>query len=69
MLRSTIRAIVTALAMALVLVSDVPASAQQAKCLAGKINCMADKAASLLKCEALAETPGKPTRSGTTAGW
>lgn len=56
----TIRSLVTALAMALVLTPDGPASAQQAKCLAHKINCMAKKAAGLLKCEQLAETPKKP---------
>jgi hypothetical protein len=33
----------------------VLASAQQAKCLAGKTSCMAKQAAGLLKCEALAE--------------
>src|SRR5262245_60837713 len=55
-----IRSIVTAMGMALLLIPAVPASAQQAKCLAGKTNCMAKKAAGLLKCEALAETPGKP---------
>jgi len=44
----------------LLLLSAAPASAQQAKCLAGKTGCMAKKAAGLLKCEALAETPGKP---------
>ena len=62
MIRPTIRSIATALAMALVLVlvPDAPASAQQAKCLAGKTGCMAKKAAGLLKCEALAETPGRP---------
>jgi hypothetical protein len=37
-----------------------PAAAQQAHCLAGKTNCMAKEATGLLKCEALAETPGKP---------
>lgn len=56
----TIRSIVTALVMALLLMPAAPASAQQAKCLAGKTNCMAKKAAGLLNCEALAETPGKP---------
>jgi hypothetical protein len=56
----TIRSIVTALAMALLLMPAAPASAQQAKCLAGKTNCMAKKAAGLLQCEALAVTPGKP---------
>ena len=60
MLRPTARSIVTTLAMTLVLVPDAPASAQQAKCLAGKTNCMAKKATGLLKCEARAETPGKP---------
>src|SRR5215831_2654102 len=65
MIRPTIRSIATALAMALVLVPDAPASAQQAKCLAGKTACMAKKAAGLLKCEALAETPGKPADPNT----
>lgn len=37
-----------------------PVSAQQAKCLAAKTKCMATRAAGLLKCETLAETPGKP---------
>jgi hypothetical protein len=37
-----------------------PAAAQvQSKCLVGKNKCMAKKASSLLKCEQLAETPGK----------
>ena len=56
----TSRSIGTALVMALLLMPAVPASAQQAKCLTGKTSCMAKKAAGLLKCEALAETPGKP---------
>jgi hypothetical protein len=56
----TIRSIVTALVMALLLMPAAPASAQEAKCLAGKTNCMAKKAAGLLNCEALAVTPGKP---------
>src|SRR5262245_54130222 len=56
----TSRSIVTALVTVLLLVPGAPASAQQAKCLAGKIGCMAKKAAGLLKCETLAETPGKP---------
>src|SRR5262245_23179379 len=56
----TTRSIVAALVVALTLMADAPASAQQAKCLAGKTACMAKKAAGLLKCEALAETPGKP---------
>src|SRR5262245_49820470 len=50
----------TALVTMLLLVPAAPASAQQAKCLAGKTGCMAKKAAGLLKCEALAETPGRP---------
>jgi hypothetical protein len=53
------RVIVTALVMALMLVWAGPASAQQAKCLAGKTKCMSKKATGLLKCETLAETPGK----------
>jgi hypothetical protein len=56
----TTRSIVAALVVALTLMAAAPASAQQAKCLAGKTACMAKKAAGLLKCEALAETPGKP---------
>src|SRR5215475_9973033 len=55
----TSRSIGTAL-VTLLLLPAAPASAQQAKCLAGKTGCMAKKAAGLLKCEALAETPGKP---------
>ena len=49
-----------ALVLALALMPAAPASAQQAKCLAAKTACMATKAAGLLKCETLAETPGKP---------
>jgi hypothetical protein len=56
----TNRSIGIALGTALVLSLAAPASAQQAKCLAGKTGCMAKKAVGLLKCEALAETPGKP---------
>jgi hypothetical protein len=55
-----IRSIVIALATALVLTSSGPAAAQQAKCIAGKTKCMSTKAGGLLKCEATAETPGKP---------
>src|SRR5262245_60943859 len=55
------RVIATALGVALMLVWAGPASAQQAKCLAGKTKCMSKKATGLLKCEAAAETPGKPT--------
>ena len=55
----TTRSIVTALVMALMLVWSGPASAQQAKCLAGKTKCMSKKGTGLLKCEQLAETPGK----------
>lgn len=50
----------TGLVMALVLGTGGSALAQQAKCLAGKTKCAAKKAAGLIKCEALAETPGKP---------
>ena len=50
----------TALLLPLLVMPILPAAAQQAKCLAGKTSCMAKKAAGLLKCEALAETPGKP---------
>src|SRR5215470_13669092 len=57
--RGVTLSVVTALVTALVLVSGGPASAQQAKCDAGKIKCMSKKAAALLKCEALIETPGK----------
>ena len=56
----TTRSIVAALVVALTLMAHAPASAQQAKCLAGKTACMAKKVAGLLKCETLAETPGKP---------
>src|SRR5262245_43454970 len=56
----TSRSIGTALVTVLLLLPAASASAQQAKCLAGKTNCMARKAAGLLKCEALAETPGRP---------
>jgi hypothetical protein len=56
----TIRTLVVTLVVVVPLISVAPASAQQAKCLAGKTACMAKKAAGLLKCEALAETPGKP---------
>jgi hypothetical protein len=56
----TTRSFVTALATALVLSWGGPASAQpQAKCLAGKTKCMAKKVGGLIKCEQLAETPGK----------
>jgi len=65
----TIRSIASALATALVLTCSGPASAQQqAKCIAGKTKCMSTKAGGLLKCEATAETPGKPTdQSACTA--
>src|SRR5262252_2657099 len=56
----TSRSIGTALVTMLLLVPAATASAQQAKCLAAKTACMAKKAVALLKCEALAETPGKP---------
>src|SRR5262245_8003880 len=55
----TTRSIVTALVIALMLTWGGLASAQQAKCLAGKTKCMSKKAAGLLKCEQTAETPGK----------
>jgi hypothetical protein len=48
------------LLMPLLLMPTLPAAAQQAHCLAGKTSCMAKEATGLLKCEALAETPGKP---------
>ena len=63
-----IRSIVIALATALVLTWSGPASAQQAKCIAGKTKCMSTKAGGLLKCEETAETPGKPAdQSACTA--
>ena len=49
-----------ACAVVLAFLSDAPASAQQAKCLSGKTLCMSKKTAGMLKCEALAATPGKP---------
>jgi hypothetical protein len=55
----TTRSLATAL-MALLLVWGGPASAQQAKCLAGKTKCMSKASTGLLKCEQLAETPGRP---------
>jgi len=59
--RMTTRSVIaTALAMTLVILSNAPASAQQAKCLSGKTLCMSKKTAGMLKCEALAATPGKP---------
>jgi hypothetical protein len=58
--RPGVRVPLTAAAMAFLLLAVGPASAQQSKCLAGKTSCMAKKATGLLKCEALAETPGKP---------
>src|SRR5436190_492569 len=57
----TIRSIVTALGVALLLVQSGPASAQQTKCLAGKTKCMSKKGTGLIKCEQLAQTPGKST--------
>jgi hypothetical protein len=60
MSNTSVRALGTALAMALTLAWGAPASAQQAKCLAGKTKCVAKKATGLIKCEQLAETPGKP---------
>jgi hypothetical protein len=56
----TSRSIGTAPVTVLMLLPAAPASAQQARYLAGKTACGAKKAAGLLKCEALAETPGKP---------
>jgi hypothetical protein len=46
-------------ALALMFVWGGPASAQQAKCLAGKTKCMSKKATGLLKCHQKAE-PGDP---------
>ena len=60
------RSLVAAVMMALVVTWAAPASAQQAKCLAGKTKCVSTKAGGLLKCDETAETPGKPT--DTTAG-
>ena len=60
-----------AVMIALVATWAVPASAQQAKCLAGKTKCMASLAAGLLKCDETAETPGKtadPTCKPTVEG-
>jgi hypothetical protein len=57
----TTRSIVTALLTALILAWSGPASAQQAKCLAGKTKCMSKKGTGLIKCHRLSETPGKPT--------
>src|SRR5262245_25271285 len=57
----TKRSIGTALVIALMFSWGGAASAQQAKCLAGKTKCMSKKAGGLLKCEQTAETPGKPT--------
>jgi hypothetical protein len=54
-----IRSVVTVLVAALMLAGSGPASAQQAKCIAGKTKCMSKKGTGLLKCEATAETPGK----------
>jgi hypothetical protein len=57
----TIRWMVTALVTALLVAPQTArAVTPQSKCLAGKTACMTKKAAALLKCEALAETPGKP---------
>jgi len=57
----TIRSIVTALGVALLLMQSGSVSAQpQTKCLAGKTKCMSKKGTGLIKCEQLAETPGKP---------
>ena len=57
----TIRSIVTALGVALLLMQSGPVSAQpQTKCLAGKTKCMSKKGTGLIKCHQLAETPGKP---------
>jgi hypothetical protein len=53
------RSIMAAVMVALAVTWAAPASAQQAKCLAGKTKCMASKAAGLLKCHEADETPGK----------
>ncbi len=41
--------------------------AEQAKCLAGKTKCVSKKATGLLKCEQLAETPGRPADPNANA--
>ncbi len=48
-----------ALIVMLLLAWGGPASAQQAKCLAGKTKCVSKKAGGELKCHVLAESPGK----------
>ena len=55
----TIRSIVTALGVALLLMQSGPVSAQQTKCLAGKTKCMSKKGTGLIKCHQLAEIPMK----------
>jgi hypothetical protein len=55
-----VRAIAVAVALLAAVTLAGPASAQQAKCLAGKTKCMAKAGTGLIKCEQLAETPGKP---------
>ena len=56
------RSMPAAVMIALVVTWAVPASAQQAKCLAGKTKCVSTKAGGLLKCDETAETPGsRPT--------
>src|SRR5262245_43233112 len=56
----TNRSIVTGLLASLILATGVPASPQQATCLAGKTKCMSEKGTGVLRCEQLAGTPGKP---------
>jgi hypothetical protein len=55
----TTRSIVITLVMALMFSWGGRASAEQAKCLAGKLKCVSMKGAGLLTCERLAETPGR----------
>jgi hypothetical protein len=55
----TIRSVVTVLVTTVALMASGPAAAQQAKCMAGKTKCMAKLGTGLIKCEQLAETPGK----------
>src|SRR5262245_17985930 len=61
----TDRSIVTVLLASLMIATGVPASAQQAKCLAGKTKCMSETSTGLLMCEQLAGPPGKPANPNT----
>src|SRR5215470_3195274 len=60
MLKARTLGVIGAVAVAALLQGGM-ASAQQAKCLAGKNKCESKKGTGLIKCEQLAETPGKPT--------